>query len=140
MLSDSAESESTTSKQRPESLYRSGELNPTWHPPEHEKVHSYQKRSLPLSKVTCVSGLGVIRMDDAAFKRRLYFLIPALAGRPGAMVSKNRRMSSVWRSVPAFARIRAVWVRRRSSDPEPCGGVTSPFPPIIPQERVFRRQ
>jgi hypothetical protein len=86
MLSDSAESESTTSKQRPESLYCSGELNPTWHPPEHE----ISEKILAFIKSNLLSGIGVIRMDDAAFKRRLYFLIPALAGRPGTMVDARK--------------------------------------------------
>jgi hypothetical protein len=37
-------------------------------------------------------------------KRKNFLEIQALAGEPGKAVSKNRRMSSVWRVVPVLAR------------------------------------
>jgi hypothetical protein len=41
--------------------------------------------------------------------------IQALAGGPGKAVSKNRRMSSVWRGVPVLARMWFVWLRAVAS-------------------------
>ncbi|PNE10513.1 MAG: hypothetical protein CR217_13955 [Beijerinckiaceae bacterium] len=56
----------------------------------------------------------------------------AVAGKPGKAASKNRRMSSVWRVVPVFARMRFVWLRAVASvilsfaavdDLVPAGGI-----------------
>jgi hypothetical protein len=58
-----------------------------------------------------VKGSGVMQTHDAWLKEALIPAIHMLAGALGRLVSKNRRMSSVWRFVPVFAKMRSAWVR-----------------------------
>src|SRR6202040_576702 len=53
-------------------------------------------------RIAHASGLVVIATDDARKKSVKILEIQAQAGEPGKAVSKNRRMSSVWRVVPVF--------------------------------------